>query len=141
MSDFLENLKKAVDEGEFNSEAAKKINSIDEMATEFAESKSIEEMEESVTEKATEGGVKTVSEDEMAKLNSDYEEKMKARAAEEIFFAEITALMNKDVDIERLKNELQDSIRKQREFYPRNDQYEDIHTLMDHLVDKYEFEM
>jgi len=78
MSIFLENLKKAADSGEFNSDAAKKINQIDEKANIFAENKSVVEMEESLIDKAKrDGEIKSVSEEEALELNSQYEQKMK----------------------------------------------------------------
>ena len=89
MSDFLENLKKSVDEGTFNSEAAKKINTVDELAEEKLEEKSTGEIDEALHERVFAGGIRTVDEDEVAKLNSEYEEKMKERAKEEILLAQL----------------------------------------------------
>ena len=73
MSDFLDNLKKSVEEGEFNSEAAKKINQVDDLAEQVLEEKSVQEIEDSVLDTAVAGGVRTVDEDEVARLNSEYE--------------------------------------------------------------------
>jgi len=140
MSNFLENLKKSVDEGEFNSDAAKRINSIDEKADSVLNEKSAEQIEESVREKAVSGGVKTVDEEEVARLNSEYEEKMKERAAEEIYLSTIATLYNDDNLIEKAKDELWQFIDKQRQIYSRTEEYADLHTLMDKLVEKYGFE-
>ena len=140
MSDFLENLKKSVDEGEFNSEAAKKINALDDMAEEVLEEKSVGQIEESVLDTATAGGVITVSGEEVARLNSEYEEKMKKHVAEEVYLATIATMMNDDTDIDKAVDELEIFIQKQRGIYPKNEEYEDIHTLMDHLAEKYSFE-
>lgn len=56
MSDFLENLKKSVDEDKFNSEIANKINEINKKADEVAKSKSISEMNESIKKRIDDNG-------------------------------------------------------------------------------------
>jgi hypothetical protein len=71
MGDFLDKLKKAVDTGEFNSEAAKKINEIDKLAD--AKTSSFENVQDRL-EKA--GFKPAVGEEEAIELNSDYEKKM-----------------------------------------------------------------
>jgi len=73
-SPFLENLKKSVEEGDFNSEAAKKIIEIDKLAdivapTGGAEANLIKRVEEV-------GYAESVSEEEAVALNSDYEKEM-----------------------------------------------------------------
>lgn len=76
MSNFLDNLKKAVENGEFNSEAAKKINEINELA----DKKSIEQLphdlEDTLKNRVDEGGVKKVEEEEISELNTEYVKKM-----------------------------------------------------------------
>ncbi|MFA5207125.1 MAG: hypothetical protein WC428_00345 [Candidatus Paceibacterota bacterium] len=83
MSTFLENLKKSVETGEFNSEAAKKIIEIDKLAEEKIKSltktgQSIEDSDlaKSVDDRIKEAGVKIISEEEALELNSQYEKKM-----------------------------------------------------------------
>jgi hypothetical protein len=71
-SNFLENLKKAVDNGEFNSEAAKKINDIDKLADE-----KVGNAKQLIQKRLDEVGIKTVTEEDVEVLNSEYEEKMK----------------------------------------------------------------
>lgn len=80
---FLENLKKAVETGEFNSDAAKKIIEINKLAdnkinrtTKIDLEKSIEDLEKSIEDKLKIGGIRTVSEEEAKMYNSQYEEKM-----------------------------------------------------------------
>lgn len=80
---FLENLKKAVETGEFNSDAAKKIIEINKLAdnkinrtTKIDLDKSIEDLEKSIEDKLKIGGIRTVSEEEAKMYNSQYEEKM-----------------------------------------------------------------
>jgi hypothetical protein len=77
-SDFLKNLKTAVDTGEFNSEAAKKILEINKLA----EDKLKEAMKggkpiiELVDDRLEKAGVKTVTEEEAAAINPEYDKKM-----------------------------------------------------------------
>lgn len=82
-SNFLENLKKAVDTGEFNSEAAKKIIEIDKLADEKLSTMtkphtSIDDsdLSKSINDRVKKAGVKTVSEEEALILNSEYEKRM-----------------------------------------------------------------
>ena len=65
MSSFLKNLKDAVDNGEFNSDAAKKINEIDMLADTTITTKKSDKIE-----------IKTVSDEEVALINSEYEKQM-----------------------------------------------------------------
>lgn len=78
MSDFLENLKKAADNGEFNSDAAKKILEINELADTKIGSGSPEEVEKlkETIEKRQEGVIEPVSEEKAIEANTEYEKKM-----------------------------------------------------------------
>lgn len=78
MSSFLENLKNAADNGEFNSDAAKKILDIDKLAdTKLGSgtSEDVERLQEKL-EKNYGEQVKPVSEEEAIEMNSQYEKKM-----------------------------------------------------------------
>jgi len=66
----LEDLKKAVDTGEFNSEAAKKINEIDELADEK------KNPEGRLVERLEKAGVKTAIEESAVEANVNYEIEM-----------------------------------------------------------------
>jgi len=84
MSEFLENLKKAADEGEFNSEAAKKILEVHDLAEQKLKGKDVvEELEniksslEARQDEAVEAGeIKAVSEEKVAEAYTEYEKKM-----------------------------------------------------------------
>jgi len=79
MSDFLENLKKAADEGEFNSEAAKKILEINELADKKigeATPADLERIQESLEKRQGEELVAPVSEEKVLEVNTEYEKKM-----------------------------------------------------------------
>jgi predicted SprT family Zn-dependent metalloprotease len=70
-SDFLKNLKNAVETGDFNSDAAKKINEISSLA----ETKTVTESEEALNKRLESVGIKILTDDDV-ELNSQYEEKM-----------------------------------------------------------------
>jgi len=83
MSEFLENLKKAADNGEFNSDAAKKILEINELADKklgAGTPADLEKIQESLDKRVEADGQikerKAVSEEEVVELNSQYEKKM-----------------------------------------------------------------
>jgi len=77
MSNFLENLKNAADNGEFNSEAAKKIKEISELADTKVNSIKTKEDFNKLKEKLDELSDNTaITEKEALELNSEYELKM-----------------------------------------------------------------
>jgi hypothetical protein len=102
-SSFLDNLKNAVDKGEFNSEAAKKIIEVSELTEIKAKGKTLEELQESVDKRldiVLEHGVKKVSEEEATVLNSDYEKKMeeiKKQDEENKRIADLTNMVDKQL--------------------------------------------
>ena len=80
MSDFLENLKKAADEGEFNSEAAKKILEVHDLADAKLKGKNVveelEKIQESLVKRQEELVVEPMTEEQILEVNSEYEIKM-----------------------------------------------------------------
>src|ERR1035437_8504121 len=88
MAKFLDDLKNAVETGEFNSEAAKKIIEIDKLAdTKTNPSSGVQD----ILEKA---GVKpSVSEDEALKINSEYEMKMEEIKKQDTINAQLATLI------------------------------------------------
>lgn len=83
MSQFLENLKKAADTGEFNSEAAKKILEINELADAKigkGTSEDLERLKESLEKRIGDIGDgkkrRVLTEEEILDANSQYEKKM-----------------------------------------------------------------
>ena len=78
MSDFLDKLKSAVDNGEFNSEVAKKINDIDELVNVKIvndDLKLIDKLDD-VTERSASEDVVKLSVEEITEANTEYERKM-----------------------------------------------------------------
>ena len=137
---FLNDLKKAVEDGNFNSDAAKKINEIDKQANKLNKEKSQEELKQSINEKVEESGVKNVDKDKVSELNSEYEEKMQHRAKEETILATIATLENLDNEIEKNKEDLFLFIQQQKNKYDPND--EDCNKLYEKINEldyKYEF--
>jgi hypothetical protein len=86
---FLENLKKAVDTGEFNSEVAKKIIEVDKLA----DNPAVPHALDNAFEKA---GVKTVTEEEAVQITADYEKKMQEIKEKDLALKQIAIL--KDID-------------------------------------------
>lgn len=79
MNPYLENLKKAVETGDFNSEAAKKIIQIDKNADNAKGLSLTEEEKAELAKRRLDGTLKentVVTEEEVLKLNSEYEKKM-----------------------------------------------------------------
>jgi hypothetical protein len=92
-SDFLNNLKKTVESGEFNSEAAKKIIELNALA-DIAKTQPIpHELWDKAREKTI---TEAVTEQEAAAINSVYEEKMANIKKQDAINAQIATL----VDIE-----------------------------------------
>ena len=73
-SNFLENLKKAVDDGNFNSDAAKRIIEIDKLADEKKSTPALNKIADDIDN----GNIKlkTVTEEEAAMIDSNYEKEM-----------------------------------------------------------------
>ena len=102
MNPFLENLKNSVDKGEFNSEAAKKIIEITKLAETkvpvggFKSEEDLKGLQNSINKRVQESGVKSVSEEEALKLNSEYEKKMSEIKEQDVVNQQVVTL----VDIE-----------------------------------------
>jgi len=78
MTDFLKNLKDAVDNGEFNSEAANKINEIHATADGFSKTNTVEELTDKVNRRTDVSAVDGVVDVEnIPEINSNYDERMK----------------------------------------------------------------
>lgn len=92
MSDFLDGLKKAVDIGDFNSEAAKKITEVDKLANTMTS----EEAAKALDKKVEDSGVKTVTAEEAAAANTEYELKMQALKEQDLVIHQVVTL--KDIE-------------------------------------------
>jgi len=100
-SKFLEDLKKAAETGEFNSEVAKKINEINKIADEKIKTmvKPDEKIEDSELAKSVEKNsqvieVKDLTEEEMHLANTRYEEQMKNIKENDIVNKQLAVLID-----------------------------------------------
>jgi hypothetical protein len=137
MENFLQNLKNAVDKGEFNSDAAKKINDIDKLADE-----KIKTAENSIEERLEKAGVKTVTEEEAAALNSNYEKQMEEIKKQDMVNKQLATLieieeMTKSTisDMMSFIDELEDKFTK--EFDDEDPMYGELNQKIGQIKSKY----
>lgn len=96
MSDFLKDLQKAVDTGEFNSDIANKLNEINEKADEFAEGKTVNEIKEDFEKRFEDVEVKSVEEKDIPEINSNYESRMEEITRENETIQLVAEIINLD---------------------------------------------
>jgi hypothetical protein len=131
-SPFLENLKNAVDKGEFNSEAAKKINAIDELADGKIDS------EEKVEERLKTAGIKTVTEEEAEVINAEYEKKMLEIKERDLVLQQIKTLQEIDETVMLSVMDMRDFIQTLEESFDKeNPIHVDIFTEIEKIKNKY----
>jgi hypothetical protein len=148
MSEFLENLKKAADNGEFNSEAAKKILEVHNLADAKLRGKDVvvelDKIKESL-KKRTEATVseevkinKPVTEEEIIELNSAYEKQMVAIKKNDMVNTQLATLMEiEDMvkasveDMFSFINEIE--FKFQKEFQDEDPILEDLSTKLKEL--------
>jgi len=136
--DFLKNLKDSLDKGEFNSDAAKKINEIDSKADEMMKSKSIGVINKSVEDKIKSTGIKNIGKDQLEELNSQYEKQMNERAKEEIILATIATFENIEFEIDSKINDLIGLINDVNRDYDNDDEKcVELFKKIKELQDKY----
>ena len=139
MSEFLDKMKESLEEGKFNSEIADRINEIDKKADEFAEGKTVEEMKEVVEEKATKEGVKSVEEEILPELQSEYEEKMEQMKREDKFNNKVANIMNLDDFIVNHINSLNSDIDSlEEEFGEEREERAELFKMVDEIKAKYD---
>lgn len=160
MASFLDNLKNAVEKGEFNSEAAKKILEINALADSkipkggIRSAADLEDLQKSINDRLDKAGVKTVTEEEAVVLNSEYEKTMEAIRLADIENKRIVDLTNNVdaqlktlVEIEDMvkasitdmfsfTNELEGKFKK--EFEEGNQIFAELYTKIVEIKIKYE---
>jgi len=139
---FLENLKNAVEEGNFNSEAARKINEISELAESKGAGKKVEELEEVVEKRLEEAGVVEVPEEDLPGLKTnemtEYEEKMNGFKEQDKVNSEIAILHNINKVLLNTMTDLGNTIALLGKKYEgENKKWTDLFNLMDELTEKY----
>lgn len=149
MTDFLDNLKNAADKGEFNSEAAKKILEINELADTKIKGKNVvkefENLKESI-KKRQEGitPLESVSEEKVIEANTEYEKKMAqlkkldAVNAQLAILIEIEDMVKLSVeDMFSFINELEAKFKK--EFEIKDLMFDDLFQKIEKIKSKYKF--
>jgi len=136
-SNFLENLKKSVEEGDFNSEAARKINEIDKLADEKTQPF------KDVTDRLDETGyAESVSKEEAAELNSEYEKQMALTKKQDTVNAQLATLIEIEdlvkasvVDMLEFTKELDENFSE--EFKAEDPMFGDLALKMEQIRSKY----
>ena len=135
MNPYLENLKKAVETGDFNSEAAKKIIEIDKNADNakglFLTEEEKNELAKKRLDAVLEGTV--VTEEEILKINSEYDKKMEEIKKQDAVNKQLATLVEIE-DMVKLSvddmisfiKELEDKFKK--EFEENNPIFEKLKT-------------
>ena len=108
LSPFLENLKKSVETGDFNSEAAKKINEIDKLADIVAPTGGVAANLEKRLENA---GIKIITEEEAVIINSENEEKMQEIKEKDLALQQIVLLKEIEETVRLSITDMQDFIK------------------------------
>lgn len=140
--DFLSDLKESLDKGKFNSDAANKINEINEKADKFVD-KGVSEMNEDLKKRIEEiGGVKeSISENELPELNTEYEQKMAHFKKMDMINSEVSTLANIDESLVNQHTELSNFIDALRKKYEKEDQkfpeLEALNKKIEELEKKY----
>jgi len=144
MGNFLDNLKNAVDNGEFNSEAAKKIIDIDKLADEKKQEvlNSGKTLEELVKERLDTVGIRTVSEEDAAILNSEYEKKMNEIKKQDIINMELITLNDAEMNVSNVISDFLSGIvelktRFQKEIDEKNPMFEELSKKIKEIELKY----
>jgi hypothetical protein len=147
MGTFLENLKQDLEKGNFNSDAAKKINEIDELADEkFIETRDGNKYvnTENLDKLVNEAGVKTVTEEEAAALNSDYEKKMEEIKKQDVVNKQLATLIEVEdmvkasvEDMLLYLDELEENFEKQ--FEEEDPMFGELSQKIEQIRSKYNF--
>lgn len=141
MGSFLENLKNAVENGDFNSEAAKKIIEIDKLADEKKSTPALNKIFDDIQKGNVE--IKTVTEEEAAMIDSDYEKKMEEIKKQDVVNRQLATLIEIDdmvkASIEDMLSFVQELEEKfEKEFEAENPMFGDLSLKMEEIKNKYE---
>jgi hypothetical protein len=137
-SPFLENLKKSVDNGEFNSEAAKKIIEIDKLADEKINAFGL------VTDRIEKAGyAESVTEEEAAIVSSKYEEEMEKIKKQDAVNQQLATLIEIEdmvklsvIDMLTFAKELEEKFGK--EFEAKDPMFNDLYLRIQEVKNVFE---
>lgn len=148
MSKFLEDLKNAADNGEFNSEAAKKINDITKLTeTKLTASDRVEELEkikESLENRIEDSEKKNivVTKEEALEFNTEYERKMEQFKKQDMVNAQLATLIEIEdmvkasvIDMFSFVEELES--RFEKEFETEDTMFGNLYQKIEELKSKY----
>jgi len=140
-SNFLENLKKSVEEGDFNSEAAKKILEIDKLTSIIAPT-GAGSAGTNIRKRLEESGVKTVTEEEAASLNSDYEKKMADIKKQDIINQQLATLIEIEEMVKLSTDDMFSFIDEleakfEKELDDEDPMYGELSQKIDDIISKY----
>ena len=139
MSKFLNDLNDAVDKGVFNSDAAKKINEISDLADK--KSKNLKETSQSIEERTLKAGKKgPMSKKEMDETKTEYENKMTLLKHQDKISSEMVSLIEFDTLVSENINDIfsqieniEDSIKK----FPNIAGFNNLVIKIGEIKDKY----
>lgn len=142
MSNFLDNLKKAVESGEFNSEAAKKINEIGELDDKKLKESGVDDIKRQIGERLKDVESKTVSDGDVAPINSEYEKQMELVKKQDAVNKQLATLIEiEDMvklsigDMLSFVEQLEDEFEK--EFESENPMFGDLFLKVEEIKSKY----
>lgn len=107
MSDFLKNIKSALDKGEFNSEIAKKITEINKLATDKINVEGYEKLLEKRNEKIS---FDKVSNEEIKQANEEYLKYHEKIKEEELELNFVSTLLNLERELNIIFTDIQNHI-------------------------------
>ncbi|MFW6219455.1 MAG: hypothetical protein ACOC33_01175 [bacterium] len=108
-NDFLKKLQEAVNEGEFNSDAAKKINEINDLADKKIKTTSSEsELENLVNKRIDDAGRKRVDEEDIVEINSEYEKRFEQLKKEDERNKDIASLLTLSQEIDTILEKIKE---------------------------------
>jgi len=140
MTDFLDNLEDSLKKGDFNSEAAKKIKDVSDLAEMKASGTTTEELEKKVEGRYKKSEIKKVDEKTVDDLNEEYKKIMEDKAHEEKILSLHATLINQDKLIDDELFNLVDLIKRIKENYkPTDKNCKDLFIKVKTIEDKYKF--
>lgn len=140
MTKFLDDLKNALDNGEFNSKAAEKINVLVQMADSKTD---LNELKENYEEryKLDSSKIEDISEFEMVEKKTEYEIKMKELKEIDIINSEIALLMDIEYMVQQtiddMLNHINEIKTKHSENLEANTKYTQLANEIKRIEDKY----
>jgi hypothetical protein len=99
MSDFLKSLKESLESGKFNSDIAKKINDIDDLADKKLKSRGLDGLEVDLKKRANDAGVRKIDPEELSEMKEQYDAEMMDIKKEEFVFKKMAEIIDKRDEI------------------------------------------